>query len=1444
MLSRFSRCCATLVVALCAFAVPTTAMAATNDNYASAIDLDAVGGTSTQSIIGATLEVGEPVDRGMFPGWKWSTWWSWTLPASASAGTVPGGNDDTWIWVDLCGATTAEEPVFNGVYLLGYPAAEGRDGVAEVGSSGGCEQKPGGHASIPRVGYAVQPGESFRFGVGSTDLVPTGDVTMRIRTTPFVETPPRITGSALAGQVLTGHHADWNDGYTGSLDVDDLVWKRCTGNGTGCTTFTPASPSSYTLQPSDEGKWIGVVSNVASTVHGNEYERTATSAYTRVMSPVRNDDYADAIELPAGGGSTRQELTGLSLEASEHFNGPGGVGTWEWTAWWGWTLPASAPSPVDVEVDLCGASVAEEPESVVSYLAGFPASADLPDTPAWVTHLGCAPRSGGQTHVPRGMFQAQPGQSYRFAVGADNTTRAGGVTFRLVPAPFTTTPAAVNGTPVPGMTLTATEPTWEIGDASGIQAISDLMWQRCTGNGTGCSMFTPTTSTTYDVQASDIGSWIGVESRASNDVDSILAQSNFVEVVAPPSNDDYAGARTVPGTGGTSTQAVTGMTLEGGEPATKGVLTGWQWSAWWSWTLPANAHAAVPVQVDLCGSTLADEPVTSATYLSVLSAGGGITATPVAGSSSGCTQRSGGHASIPKFTFVAQPGETYRIAVGAPSPSPSGSVTLNVQPAPFAEQRPTVTGSSYPGTILVGHQPTWKLGAPAGGQVHDLGWQRCSGNGTGCAAFTPTAPGFYSLRDSDIGSWIGVTARATNAVGVSEVSSTYTQVLAGPPNDHFSGATALPQFGGSSTRPVAGATLEWNEPNRRGSQSGWLWSTWWSWRMPADSVTPVQVQVDLCGASIAEEPPLETMFLTTLGAHTGIAGEPIASAARGCTPRDGGKVAMPSSTFTAAPGEAYAFAAGSSSPAPVGDVTMTLRTAPIARQVPKLTGTAKAGSTLTAHGVNWANAASEQLTWMRCAGDGGSCLGIVPTTPTTYVLTAADHGRWIGVTANASNGVGSTSVPSEYTYIEPPADTDNDGIPDSLDLDDDNDGLLDVMELGLNFNPLKQDTDGDGILDPDEACISFFLCFFKATAIQPKVTVVTDPRVRQTKGTSGNDVIINTVTPKGTGAGSGISVPRYTCNGGAGNDFCSALLAAICIAGAGNDVCSGGPRNDVCTSTAGKDQCYGGPGNDQCTSKAVMNNAPSSARAPSTACNGGVGNDSCTIGAAFTGDVRYETLRRLSTAGVVSGTCAGGPGNDLCRVGPRTSDVVGTKLTCQGDNGSDTCIAGDAMQWTKIPPNPFAHLVPTAQWIAMYRAAEQAAARRSSVQCFGGAGSDLLVTANSRGGDLADGGPGFDTCIVDVTDTAVGCESLIRFRLDATVDAMNEAGSERDRQRALELVEAYSGTTSSKPGQAPDSEKMSDAERQALVDRLAAIHSQLDSLQNQHLQTMRAVAAS
>ena len=90
--------------------------------------------------------------------------------------------------------------------------------------------------------------------------------------------------------------------------------------------------------------------------------------------------------------------------------------------------------------------------------------------------------------------------------------------------------------------------------------------------------------------------------------------------------------------------------------------------------------------------------------------------------------------------------------------------------------------------------------------------------------------------------------------------------------------------------------------------------------------------------------------------------------------------------------------------------------APTNLDPPRITGTAQAGSTLTATEGRWSgNPTDINLQWRRCDENGGSCSNISGAEGQTYVLKTVDVGNTIRVRATAKNADGtgaSTSVPT------------------------------------------------------------------------------------------------------------------------------------------------------------------------------------------------------------------------------------------------------------------------------------------------------------------------------------------------------------------------------------------------------------------------------------------------
>jgi hypothetical protein len=85
---------------------------------------------------------------------------------------------------------------------------------------------------------------------------------------------------------------------------------------------------------------------------------------------------------------------------------------------------------------------------------------------------------------------------------------------------------------------------------------------------------------------------------------------------------------------------------------------------------------------------------------------------------------------------------------------------------------------------------------------------------------------------------------------------------------------------------------------------------------------------------------------------------------------------------------------------------------------PTISGTQRAGETLTASSGTWNNnPTSFHYQWQRCNKNGGSCNKIGSGTNQTYVLQKSDVGHTIRVSVTATNGDGSSNAQSSATGV-------------------------------------------------------------------------------------------------------------------------------------------------------------------------------------------------------------------------------------------------------------------------------------------------------------------------------------------------------------------------------------------------------------------------------------------
>ena len=95
---------------------------------------------------------------------------------------------------------------------------------------------------------------------------------------------------------------------------------------------------------------------------------------------------------------------------------------------------------------------------------------------------------------------------------------------------------------------------------------------------------------------------------------------------------------------------------------------------------------------------------------------------------------------------------------------------------------------------------------------------------------------------------------------------------------------------------------------------------------------------------------------------------------------------------------------------------------PTPKTPPTISGTAEVGVTLVAtHGTWNNNPTSFKYAWLRCASDGGACIGISAATARAYTPTAGDIGHTLRVAVTAHNSSGSTTATSTQTGVVPPS---------------------------------------------------------------------------------------------------------------------------------------------------------------------------------------------------------------------------------------------------------------------------------------------------------------------------------------------------------------------------------------------------------------------------------------
>ena len=227
-----------------------------------------------------------------------------------------------------------------------------------------CQPVPGATAEkyVPSAGdvghsIVVVVTATSGQGAGSASSPPTAAVAAagtQPAVRPAALTPPGISGTAQAGQVLTAGVGTWS----GSPASFAYQWLRCDGAGAACVSIAGATGSSYSLTPGDIGSTLLLV--VTATGQGGSASAATPATAPVAAAPLPEPVPGSMTAQPGQAGAVKTEdgratvtwqpgavpdgLTmilaafagGLSIDGSEVALGAAGLG------------PGGFPWPVDV----------------------------------------------------------------------------------------------------------------------------------------------------------------------------------------------------------------------------------------------------------------------------------------------------------------------------------------------------------------------------------------------------------------------------------------------------------------------------------------------------------------------------------------------------------------------------------------------------------------------------------------------------------------------------------------------------------------------------------------------------------------------------------------------------------------------------------------------------------------------------------------------------------------------------------------------------------------------------------------------------------------------------------------------------------------------------------------------------------------------------------------
>jgi Big-like domain-containing protein len=461
--------------------------------------------------------------------------------------------------------------------------------------------------------------------------------------------PPGINGTAQQGDTLSVSTGTWTNNPTSF----GYVWEDCDGSGNNCSAITGATSSSYTLQLSDVGSTI-VASVTASNAGGH------TSATSAGVGPV--------LPAPPSIGSTKPAIAGvpqqgITLNVSN--------GTWN-----------NTPTSFSYLWEDCDGS-----GNNCSAITGATASS-----------YTLQPSDVGSTVVAQVTASNAGGQ------GSSTSGSVGPVL--LAPPSIGATKPAIAGVPQQGITLSVTNGSWNNTPTS-----FSYLWEDCDSSGANCTAIAGATSSSYKLQASDVGSTIVAIVTATNPGGSGSASDSAGPVLPAVPTKGQA-------------PVITGTVQQG---HTLTVSSG-------TWN---NTPTSFSYLWEDCDSS-----------------GANCTTIAGAGSSSYVLQTSDVGSRIVAVVTASNAG-------GSSLPSPTTATTSVLPAAPVPSTAPGISGIAQQGKTLTASSGAWSNKPTS----FAYSWQDCDSSGSACSPISGATSSTYILQASDVGQYVSVQVTASNLGG-------------------------------------------------------------------------------------------------------------------------------------------------------------------------------------------------------------------------------------------------------------------------------------------------------------------------------------------------------------------------------------------------------------------------------------------------------------------------------------------------------------------------------------------------------------------------------------------------------------------------------------------------------------------------------------------------------